>query len=459
MIKQRTWMRINIACLTITLLLGQSLTGGQRLTFGQEASGAGAVELAEYQSYIPLLIRQVFVESTGELDPSFDEDGILTTDFGIWDQAEDVALQPDGKVVAAGTTYNDERECFALARYQPDGSLDETFGSGGKVITDFGVFAYGFAVALQTDGKILVAGYILDYRNPDDPEEDIALTRYTPEGSLDTSFGVGGMVTTDFYSGFDEAYDLLLLPDGKILLAGSADNGTTYDFVLVRYSPDGSLDTGFDGDGMLTTDFDGYWDVARAVARQPDGKLVVVGEVTGENLTCINSCLALARYNPDGSLDMSLDGDGMLVMEEMYYPAHDIALQPDGKIVLAYVSYNPNADLALARFNSDGSLDTGFGEAGMVITDWGGQEIPSAVVLQPDGNILVAGEVTMYGHGYSFILARYNPDGSLDTDFGYDGQVLTDIYYQEYARALALQPDGKIVLAGYSGDFVLLRYK
>jgi uncharacterized delta-60 repeat protein len=324
-----------------------SLLLGQRLTFGQEVSGAGLAQqadgaAAEYQTYLPVVISYSFVPSRGVLDPSFDGDGILTTDFGIWDQAEDVALQPDGKVVAAGTSYSAEREYFALARYQPDGSLDETFGSGGKVITDFGVAAYGFAVALQTDGKILVAGYIFDYRNPDDPEEDIALTRYNPDGSLDTSFGVGGLVTTDFYGGFDEAYDLLLLPDGKIVAAGEVETWRYgqldfhYAFGVARYNPDGSPDSSFSGDGWTTTNFGHYYESGYAAVLQPDGKILVGGMAEILVGDSYEFAFGVARYNLDGSLDGSFGNEGKVVTDiASSESAYAVLFMPDGRIVLA----------------------------------------------------------------------------------------------------------------------------
>jgi uncharacterized delta-60 repeat protein len=196
---------------------------------------------------------------------------------------------------------------------------------------------------------------------------------------------------------------------------------------------------------------------------QPDGKIIVLGS---SQTSISSSSLALARYNPDGSLDNSFDGDGKLTTAPAFSGGGtEIALQEDGKIVAAGVSEDPGGDFTLVRFFPDGKPDLDFGEAGSVRTDWGGLESPQGIALQPNGKIVVAGLVTIHGDGYSIVLARYNPDGSLDPTFGYYGQVLTDISYQDFTYALALQRDGKIVLAGsfssgYGyGGFALLRYK
>ena len=226
----------------------------------------------------------------GDLDPTFGSGGKVTTDFGGGsDVAIGVALQPDGKIVAAGTTstpgvggFSD----FALARYNSDGSLDATFGSGGKVTTDFGGGAE--AVALQPDGKIVAAGSASPGATI---FSDFALARYNPDGSLDATFGSGGKVTTEFTGNFDQANAVALQPNGKIVAAGTANTGTTLEFALVRYKKHGGLDPSFGSGGKVTTDFTGSNDVACGVALQPDRKIVAVGHAG-----TANSDFALARY-------------------------------------------------------------------------------------------------------------------------------------------------------------------
>ena len=393
----------------------------------------------------------------GDLDPTFGSGGKVTTDFGGDDQAFALALQPDGKIVAAGSSTQN----FALARYNADGSLDATFGSGGKVTTNFGlVLTLAHALALQPDGKIVVAG---------ESNVNFALARYNPDGSLDATFGTGGKVITDF-GGIDRARALALQPDGKIVVAGeSAPFTGLSDFALARYNPDGSLDASFGTGGKVTTDFGGTADRADALALQPDGKIVLAG---GSSSVSASVDFALARYNPDGSLDASFGTGGKVITDfGNSDAAFALALQPDGKIIVAGVStgvsVGPGRGFALARYNPDGSLDATFGTGGKVITNFGGAVaigFAESVALQPDGKIVVTGP-SFFGNTSDFALARYNPDGSLDASFGTGGKVTTDFGgTADQAHALALQPDGKLVLAGSSGpigsqNFALARYK
>jgi len=395
----------------------------------------------------------------GSLDITFDTDGLLTTAFGdSADCAYAVAVQADGKIVAAGYAWNSDRD-FALARYNPDGSLDTTFSDDGLLTTDFGSSSDANAVAVQADGKIVAAGNAYDGSTA-----DFALARYNPDGSLDTTFSSDGLLTTAFGSGSDFAYAVALQADGKIVAAGYADNGVNRDFALARYNPDGSLDTTFSSDGLLTTDFGNSEDRARAMALQADGKIVAAGYADNG----ITDDFALARYNPDGSLDTTFSGDGLLTTDfgNSEDRAYAVALQADGKIVVAGVADNgSNYDFALARYNPDGSLDTTFSEDGKLTTDFGSNDNDDAayaVAVQADGKIVAAG-YAYNGFNRDFALARYNPDGSLDTTFSGDGLLTTDFGSSDGAYAVALQADGKIVAAGYAyagsnNHFALVRY-
>ena len=399
--------------------------------------------------------------SPGALDTTFDNDGKVTTavlSFG--DFARSVAIQTDGKIVAAGYSYNGSDYDFALVRYNIDGSLDTSFDDDGKVTTDFlsGDDAAN-SVAIQADGKIVAAGSV---------SGDFPLVRYNPDGSLDTSFDGDGKVTTDFLSGDDAANSVAIQSDGKIVAAGYSVDGSIYVFAFVRYNADGSLDTSFDDDGKVTTAvLPGA--IARSVAVQADGKIVAAGSVSGD--------FALVRYNPDGSLDTSFDGDGTVttaVLDGEDY-ARSVAIQADGKIVAAGSSWNGPGhgdDFALVRYNPDGSLDTSFDGDGKVTTPVGTlDDEANSVAVQPDGKIVVAGygwngttvDFPLIGN-FDFALARYNADGSLDTSFNGDGRVTTGVLSSDdYAFSVALQADGKIVAAGHSwngsdGDFALVRY-
>jgi uncharacterized delta-60 repeat protein len=384
----------------------------------------------------------------GDLDPTFGSGGKVTTDVGGSDGAQAVAIQGDGKVVAAGlgNFAGPGTGDFALARYNPDGSLDTSFGSGGKVTTDFGGFDAASAVAIQPDGKIIAAGR--------SGSGDFALARYNPDGSLDSSFGSGGKVTTDF-GGFDSAFGVALQADGKIVAAGQG--ASSGDFALARYNPDGSLDPTFGSGGKVTTDFAPF-EAATAVTIQADGKIVTTGSTSSGDF-------ALLRYKPDGSLDTSFGSGGIVSTTFGFASAFGgaLALQPDGKIIAAG---RAGTDFLLARFNpADGSLDSSFGSGGIATTSFGGAVFDAAfgVVLQPNGKIVAAGGTfnSFSPPAADFALARYMPDGSLDSSFGSGGTLTTDFGGFDIGFGVALQADGKIVAAGQGGsgsDFALARY-
>src|SRR5918996_1245248 len=270
----------------------------------------------------------------GDLDPTFDGDGKVTTDFIFNDAGRGVAIQADGKIVAAGvaicdpcagpTTIHD----FALARYNRDGSLDATFGEGdGKVTTDFFAGAdEAFAVAIQADGKIVAGGAAAV------SGVDFALARYNPDGSLDPTFDGDGKVTTDYGFGSSQIYGLAIQTDGRIVAAGYGAS-TAQDFFLARYNSNGSLDPSFDGDGKVTfLGFGPNHNQANAVAIQADGKIVAAGFASAS----FNETFALGRYNTDGSLDPTFDADGKVTTQlSNGDQARGVAIQRDGKIVTA----------------------------------------------------------------------------------------------------------------------------
>jgi uncharacterized delta-60 repeat protein len=253
-------------------------------------------------------------------------DGQLITDFGYGsnDYGYSAAIQADGKILVAGSSrthysnYNFNYN-FALARYNPDGTLDTSFDSDGMATTDFGNYDQAYSVAVQADGKILVAGSSETY-----PNGDFALARYNPDGTLDTTFSGDGKVTTNFGSSA-RGYSVTVQGDGQILVAGFSGGN----FALARYNPDGSLDTTFDGDGKLATDF-GYLDYyyGYSVVVQADGKLLVAGS-NGDDFV-------LMRYNPDGSLDTTFSGDGTLTTDlRTYDRGQSVTVQADGQILVA----------------------------------------------------------------------------------------------------------------------------
>lgn len=403
----------------------------------------------------------------GDLDPNFGNGGKVITRLGFGDRVTSLAFQPDGKIVAAGASASRaiyDASDFALVRYQADGSLDLSFGSGGRVITDFlGDEDYVNAVALQRDGKIVAAG-----RARKGAVIYFGLARYNTDGSLDATFGSGGKLLTSFFGIGDDALAMAIQPDGKIVAAGKTFTGPSeVDFALARYNSNGTLDATFGSGGKVHTDLGGY-DLITAMAIQPDGKIVAGGDTYTEGAQ--NDC-ALARYNKDGSLDSTFGSGGKVVTDFAGLPdfVAGLALQPDGKIVLAgdvstYVSASrDDIGFGLARYNKDGSLDSSFGSGGKVITE-GDLIAAHAVVVQPNGKIIAAGLAVHTTANGDFGLARYNSNGSLDSAFGTGGIVTTDFSPSDTAFAIAIQSDGKIVAAGAAFDvqtgngFALARY-
>ncbi|MFD8009058.1 calcium-binding protein [Streptomyces sp. NPDC058955] len=420
------------------------------------AGAVGATALA-----LVLGLPAVATAAPGDLDPTFDGDGRVVTDLGGYAGAEGMVIQPDGKIVTIGYSYTTETSGdFTLTRYDTDGGLDATFGGDGIVTTDF-VGANndeGRGLALQPDGKIVAVGGSTDWGG----NGAWAAARYLPDGSLDPSFGEGGKVLTEIdVDAIETAESVVVLSDGRIV-AGGSSNGvwslvrwdssgvpdpgfdgdgrvtTTFgtgccqgvaDLVpqadgrivaagyagglaLTRYLPDGSLDPSFDGDGRVTTGLG----TGEGVELQSDGRIVVAGKEG-------NSFL-VARFTTGGAPDPSFDGDGRVLTS--FGPedggAMDVALQSDGRIVAAGAY---GGDFALARYNTGGSLDPDFGGDGKVTTDFGGSSDAAArVALQSDGKIVAAG---LAGTAYSLDghrgLARYLGGGGIEPPAGVDVSV------------------------------------
>jgi uncharacterized delta-60 repeat protein len=391
----------------------------------------------------------------GSLDPTFGGDGKVTTNFtSRFDTAYGVLVQPgDGKIVAAGRVAGSGGR-FGLARYNPDGSLDATFGGDGKVTTNFttGFEDAAFDVVLQADGKIVAAGVARD---------DFALARYNADGSLDTSFGGDGKVTTDFAGFLDAAFGVAIQPaDGKIVAAGMALSVGR--LALARYNTDGTLDTSFSGDGRVTTNFTRGDDLADHLAIQADGKIVAAGTAGSFSR---NARFALARYNGDGTLDTTFSENGKVTTEftSHFDGAFAVAIQPaDQKIVAVG---RAAGTLGVARYATGGTLDSTFSGNGKVRTNFtAGIDYADDVAIQSNGKIVAAGSANFSGSNSKFALARYNGDGTLDATFGGDGLVKTNFTPgDDNAFGVAIQPlDGKIVAAGRAAGggnrFALARY-
>jgi uncharacterized delta-60 repeat protein len=392
--------------------------------------------------------------SVGGLDPTFGVGGLVRTPFVGGSSAQAVALQPDGKIVVAGSSGG----AFALARYNPDGSLDRSFDLDGKVTTLFGGGdGSANAVAIQRDGKIVVAGT---------SGGAFALARYNADGSLDNTFHGDGKETTSILA-VSYATSLALQPDGKIVVAGAAIQGgfgpgAGQSYVAVaRYNADGSLDKSFDNDGTLTT----YWGsndlVGSGVAVQADGKVVVAGTMSAAGPTGQHTYFVVLRYNGDGTLDNKFHGGAVRTDVGPGGFAAGLALQADGKIVVAGDTRNQFGPgrLVLARYQTDGGLDFSFGVKATASAGFGAtvDAEAGAVAVQSDGKIVVAGDITQ-GPRQDFALTRFTADGRLDASIA-GSQVIASFGATAGAQALVLQPDGKAVAAGdSSGGFALARF-
>ena len=398
----------------------------------------------------------------GDLDPTFGNGGKVVTDFtNSTDWLSRIAVQPDGKIVAIGDTHPSHKG--ALARYNPDGTLDATFGNGGKVITVANVRESAAGLLILPDGKIMISGSI---DLPSSYDTSFALLRYNSDGSVDSTFGNGGIVTTNVGTDDDQAYAIALQSDGKIVAAGR--RGIQFypteqrkgNVALARYNPDGSLDATFGNGGTVVNDFgQGLESYAIELIIQPDGKLIIAGEGSYYFL--------VARYNSNGTLDTTFGGSGFRFanFSSSWDGARDALLQPDGKIVLVGWSIlnSPYDSFAMARFNSDGSFDQTFGNGGKVLmVDQGDL---NAVALQGDGKLIALGNSNSTNS--PFVLLRFNVNGSLDSTFGSGGTVTTSFGGATAEGVdLVFQPDGKLLAGGLTSsdiyfnnsDFALARY-
>lgn len=383
----------------------------------------------------------------GDLDFTFgSSSGKARLSAGIFNSSgSQVLQQPDGKLLVAGQAGASLGADVALLRLMPDGSLDTTFNGTGIVTTDNGGHGdFGVALALQADGRILVAGYTTN-----GTETDFLLLRYNSDGTPDTGFNGSGMVVTPLGGGNDMATGVAVQGDGGIVVAGTSWNGTDNDFAVVRYTSTGGLDTTFNLTGKVVTDFGGHLDES-AGGMVLRGSGIVVAGTTSAGGT------AVACYTGTGALDTSFNGTG-LVTTRNGMSVSAVAVQSDGKIVVAGSTINGNGngddDFTLLRYTSTGMPDAGFNGTGSVTTDFGAgsYDDPRGVVIQGDGKIVVVGRSATSSQSF-FVLARYDSLGAPDEGFGNSGQTsLSFGSFDQGAYGVALQDDGKIVAAGIAG--------
>ncbi|MCJ8289555.1 MAG: T9SS type A sorting domain-containing protein [Crocinitomicaceae bacterium] len=388
---------------------------------------------------------------TGTLDDTFGTNGKVITTFGIFNaKGNSMAIQSDDKIVLGGySSTSFTTSDFTLIRYNNDGTMDNSFGTGGKVTTPIGYQSQGHSVAIQSDGKILLGGHEDWYIN---------LARYNSDGSLDTTFGSGGIVITDVPGHYgDVCKSVAIQTDGKILLGGYAasDGPDQRHFVLIRYNSDGSLDTAFGSGGIVV----GSIGECHSVKVQSNGKIVLGG--------FYDFSFAMERYNSDGTLDTTFGTNGKVITSiGSSSKGHSMAIQDDDKIVLGGYGYTNGIGFvfALARYNTDGTLDNTFGIGGTITTPVGTSNKGNSVLIQSDGKIILAGRSKTGAPIWDFTIVRYNTDGTLDTAFGTGGKTVTPIGISySTAKSIGIDSNDKIILGGYvyidsTLHFALTRY-
>ncbi len=426
---------------------------------------------------IALIFSSTFsYAAQGDLDTSFGTGGVTTTIFGTDHRANAVAVQPDGKIVAGGYSFDGTSFDFMVVRYLANGDPDLSFGSNGIVTTHIGLTDCcadrAEELAIQPDGKILVFG------GNSNQSGNFMLIRYNPDGSLDTSFGdtvvvSGGEGTPEITEGtgivsidiqdvdeggassLDEPHGMALQADGKIVMTGLTRRSKDQ-IAVARVNSDGSLDTSFDSDGVrrwglnpanLSKDF------GKAIAIQPDGKIIVTGETYSSSCTgtACDFNPFIVRLNSDGSSDTSFNNSAIGAADPVNIrnsdDVKDLVIQPDGKFLIGGFTRTAknslNSDYMMIRWNTDGSLDNNFGVNGVVLTDIDSRDQGHSLIVLPDGRILLAGT-----NGSSVIISRYASDGVLDTSFGRSGNGQSIITELLWIEGIALQPDGDILISG-----------
>ena len=410
-----------------------------------------------------LLLAVPAAAAPGDLDRTFSGDGWVRTyeitgfTKGFFPKgAEDVAIQPDGKILAVSELQDGNSHWwFGVYRWLPNGDLDQSFGSGGWVAHDLGAFPMPHTVALQSDGKILVGGQI------ECPGLQLCfgIVRYNPNGSLDGSFGVSGVARATFPGsrcGCD-LLDLAVQRNGRIVAVGwRFRGGDAQDDMLLavaRFLPDGRLDRSFSRDGRLSFDFGYGDDFGSAVAVQPDGRIVVGGMAQHRYRT--ENDFLVVRLRENGTLDRTFSRDGIRSVNfvgRRYDDLSGLDLQPDGRIVAAGVSAvgytREDPRMAVLRLNRNGTLDRRFGKRLLRPGPHGGH---ARAVLVDRGGVVVGGAAydDSRHDTAAWALVRFRPSGALDRSFGKGGILLSDFGTgADWVGALATQRDGKLVAAG-----------
>lgn len=414
------------------------------------ANGSGIMGNAPVTN---IAVTCVTPPSPGGLDPGFGAgSGIVTSTFG--GDETDMLLQPDGKIVMVGGSSSD----FMVARYDADGTIDETFGGGdGLVTTDIaGGADAAFGAALLSDGRIVVVGSARVGSN-----DDFAVVRYQANGEVDTSFGTLGKTTTDFFTRRDRAFAVAVQADGKIVVVGDTGvSATNTDFGVARYDANGLLDLSFGGagTGKVNTDIADKVDIAKNVVIESAGSILVTGPITMGTSSALEHA-GLARYTPAGALDASLGPDGTLSIADLSL-GEGLALQADGRILVAgNTDVAGDTHFAVMRLEKSGAPDVSFGSLGLATAGFSTQDdFGRDVTVDSAGRILVSGEASNRANP-DFAVARFTSAGVLDATFDDDGKFTVDFFGSfDGAENVAVQPDGRVLLGGFAANGNTVRY-
>ena len=388
----------------------------------------------------------VTLAAAGDLDPSFAGDGIFTDNIaGSHTQGHAIIVQPDGKIVVGGATdsLGNSALRYAIARFNPDGSLDNSFSNNG-VNWDVNIRGIAAGLALHDDGTIVQCGF---------GPSGFTLFRYSSSGVLDTGFGLASYARLIIGGGAAEGCEgLAIQPDDKIIAAGWGGNSTDSDVVVARFTITGTLDTSFDSDGYVTLDIVGEDDRANDVLIQSNDKIVIAGNsVNGGVLSAL-----LARFDSDGALDTTFGVNGV-VIPSFGASGPDVfesIVQLDNGQLLVTGSRDDGSqnDIILLRYSADGVIDTTFGTNGVVTTPIGSNySLAYGLAVQDSGKIVVAGS-TDAGSNNDIVVIRYLSNGTLDPDFGTGGVITLDLGHDDEALDVDVQADGRIVVTGITED-------
>ncbi|MGF1645200.1 MAG: delta-60 repeat domain-containing protein [Thiotrichales bacterium] len=389
----------------------------------------------------------------GSLDLGFGNEGKVILPIGVdGSDARSLAIQSDGKILVAGSsTAPNGKLDFTVARLTRSGLIDTAFGQNGTARVEVSAASdYARDLVVQGDGTILVAGYSNVASNA-----DFVIVKLRVDGQLDSSFGTAGIVSIPMGTGNDQAYVLALRSDGRILIGGFSNNGVDDDMALVSLLPNGSLDPAFGQAGKLVLPVGPGDDHVRAMTVMPDGRIMVAG--TSFNGT--DQDFALVRLNADGTLDASFGAGGQMIVPLGGSPTSNdrifsLLVQPDGKIVAGGHAYNGrDTDFALVRLLGNGAPDPAFAEGGRLLIPVGeGNDYARDLALAPDGKIVIAG-YTENGLVRNFAVFRLHADGRFDTSFGDAGRRLVPMGGgNDLLRAVAMQHDGNLLLAGLAEE-------